>query len=185
MPGDAIDELAKRAQGGDRAAFRQIVVELEADLRMLLGALEVTEGLAEEIVQATFVTAWQKLDTYRGEGAFRAWLKAIARNHLFKTLREQKRFTEATGDVLEGALVQSGMDDFDRMDELQLQTRKLRSCMERLSGPIRALVDGRYVEGLSSARLASRLERTEIWVRVTLCRARQSLRRCMEAQAES
>src|SRR3954471_20400723 len=176
MPPAGIDELVKLAQTGDRAAFREIVLALENDLRFFVGAFEISDGLAEEVVQATFVTAFQKLALYRGEGAFSTWLRSIARNHLLKTLQEQKRFTELTGDTLEGLLVHSGLEDIDRMEELETQTRKLRSCMERLPGSLHALVQGRYMQGLSTVRLAEQFQRTEIWVRVTLCRIRKALR---------
>jgi RNA polymerase sigma-70 factor (ECF subfamily) len=180
MTPDEIDALVARAAQGDRAAFRELVLALEMDLRFYLGALEITPGLSEEVLQATFVSAYQKLAQYRGAGAFRAWLKAIARNHLLRALRDQQRFATVNGDTLEGALVTAGIEELERMDELESQTRRLRDCLERLPQAMRGLVEGRYVEGLSSKRLAERLERTEIWVRVTLCRVRQSLRRCME-----
>jgi DNA-directed RNA polymerase specialized sigma24 family protein len=67
------------------------------------------------VLQATFVSAYQKLAQYRGSGAFRAWLKAIARNHVLRALRDQQRFAASNGDVLEGALVTSGLDDVERL----------------------------------------------------------------------
>jgi RNA polymerase sigma factor (sigma-70 family) len=181
MTADEIDALVTRAAKGDRGAFRTLVLELETDLRFHLAALEVSEGLADEILQATFVSAYQNLSQYRGGGSFRGWLKAIARNHLLRTLRDQQRFHAVNDDTLEGALVGKGLEDLERLEELELQSRRLRACIERLPEALRKLVEGRYVEGLPSRRLAERFSRTEIWVRVTLCRVRQALRRCMEA----
>jgi RNA polymerase sigma-70 factor (ECF subfamily) len=183
MTPEAMDQLARAAQGGDRGAFRELVLALEGDLRLFLGAFEITDGLAEEVLQATFVSAYQNLGQYRGQGALRAWLKAIARNHLLRTLREQKRLCEMNDDALEGTLVDSGLEEIDRIEELEASTRKLRDCLQRLPAALRGLVEGRYVEDLASPELARRWGRTEIWVRVTLCRVRQSLRRCMEGQA--
>jgi RNA polymerase sigma-70 factor (ECF subfamily) len=183
MTPEEIDALVARATRGDRAAFRALVLGLEGDLRFHLAAMErVSEGLADEVLQATFVSAYEKLAQYRGAGAFRAWLKAIARNHLLRALRDQQRYAAVGGDTLEQALVAQGVEDLERMDELERQTRKLRACLERLPQALQALVAGRYVEGLSAKRLAERLTRTEIWVRVTLCRTRSALRRCLERQ---
>jgi RNA polymerase sigma-70 factor, ECF subfamily len=183
MTSEEIDALVARAARGDRTAFRTLVLELETDLRFHLAALEVSEGLADEVLQATFVSAYQKLGQYRGPGAFRGWLKAIARNHLTRTLRDQQRFSAASADTLEGALVGAGLEDLERMEELEQQSRRLRSCIEKLPAALRTLVEGRYVEGLSSRRLAERVSRTDIWVRVTLCRVRVALRRCIEEPA--
>jgi RNA polymerase sigma-70 factor, ECF subfamily len=183
MTSEEIDALVARAARGDRGSFRTLVLELETDLRFHLAALEVSEGLADEVLQATFVSAYQSLSQYRGAGSFRGWLKAIARNHLFRALRDQQRFCAVNADTLEGALVGRGLEDLERMEELEQQSRRLRSCIERLPEALRTLVEGRYVEGLSSRGLAERFSRTEIWVRVTLCRVRDSLRRCIEGKA--
>jgi RNA polymerase sigma-70 factor (ECF subfamily) len=180
MTPDEIDALVTRARGGDRAAFRALVLALEPDVRLCVGAFEVSDGLVEELVQATFVSAYQSLAQYKGGGAFRAWLKAIARNHLLRTLREQKRFADGGGDLLEGALVDTALEEIDRMDELERQTRRLRDCVAALPERLRALVERRYMEEASTVRLARELSRSEVWVRVTLCRVRQALRRCME-----
>jgi RNA polymerase sigma-70 factor (ECF subfamily) len=180
MTQEEIDSLVSKTLTGDRTAFRRLVLGLEDELRFLAGAFAVGEGLTEEIVQATFVTAYQKLASYRGGGAFRAWLRAIARNHILRALRDQRRFTDVPGAVLEEALVQAGLEDIDRMDELDHQTRKLRACLERLPAALRALVQARYTEELSTSALAEHFQRSEIWIRVTLCRVRKSLRRCID-----
>ncbi len=46
--------------------------------------------LAEDITQATFITAYEKLSIFRG-GSLRAWLFTIARNRSFDELRRMKR----------------------------------------------------------------------------------------------
>lgn len=185
MAADPTDELVGRARAGDRAAFRELVITLETDIRFYVGAFEVGGGTVEEVVQATFVAAYQNLAQYRGEGAFRGWLKAIARNHLLRLLRDQKRFAAVSGDTLEEALTTSALDDVAEMDELEHRTRRLRGCLEALPARMRALIDARYTKEEATAEIARRLERSEVWVRVTLCRVRQALRRCLEAEVRS
>jgi RNA polymerase sigma-70 factor (ECF subfamily) len=185
MTADEIDRMVGRAKGGDREAFRQVVIELEGDLRLFLSAFEVSEGLAEEVLQATFVTAYHKLDLYSPQGAFRAWLKAIARNHLLKELREQRRFLASGEDILGELAAESGLEDLERADELEFHTRRLRSCIERLPLPSRELVEARYLKQQAIGSLAGRFKRTEVWVRVNLCRIRKSLRQCMEGEARA
>jgi RNA polymerase sigma-70 factor (ECF subfamily) len=180
MSPESLDQLVAVARQGDRAAFRRIVLEVEHDLRFFLAAFEASQGLCDEILQATLVAAYGKLHQYTGRGVFRAWLKAIARNNLMRALREQRRFAEINDDRLSALVAESHLDDLERMEDLEGQTRRLRACMAKLPPPMRGLVEARYERGLSSARLAEELSRTEIWVRVTLCRIRAALRRCME-----
>ena len=48
------------------------------------------EALAEDITQSTFITAYEKLSTFRS-GSFKAWLFTIARNRSYDELRRKKR----------------------------------------------------------------------------------------------
>lgn len=71
-------ELVHRAQAGDMEAFGTLVDRnRRAVFRAALAAVRSAEE-ADEVAQDTFVTAFQKLDQFRGEAAFRTWLLAIA-----------------------------------------------------------------------------------------------------------
>lgn len=179
MDAEELDRLAERTQRGDRAAFRQVVLLLQGDLRLYLAAFEVSLGLVEEVVQATFVTAFLKIALYEPRRAFRAWLRTIARNHLLKELRDQKRLASVKGDVLAEALADAGLGDFDRADEIEAQSKRLRLCIEKLTPASQELIALRYDKRESTSSLAERFQRTETSVRVTLCRIRKVLRQCL------
>jgi len=70
--------LVRRAQGGDVAAFGELVERhRRAVFRAALAAVG-SGAEAEDVAQDTFVAAYQKLAGFRGEAAFRTWLLAIA-----------------------------------------------------------------------------------------------------------
>jgi DNA-directed RNA polymerase specialized sigma24 family protein len=70
--------LVAAAQQGSREAFERLLRENErAVYRMTLAALGRRQD-AEDAAQETFVLAWRKLATFRGESSFRTWLLAIA-----------------------------------------------------------------------------------------------------------
>lgn len=48
--------------------------------------------LAQDIVQETFVRAFGKLDTFRGESTLSTWVTAVATSTALSTLRKVKRF---------------------------------------------------------------------------------------------
>ena len=62
------------ARSGDEAAFAALVErhrrELQVHCYRMLGSLED----AEDAVQETFLRAWRKRETFRGDSSFRAWL---------------------------------------------------------------------------------------------------------------
>lgn len=184
MSTDDLDAIVRRAQDGDRDAFRDLVLALQRDLRIYLSAFGAGISLVEEVVQASFVTAYQKLHQYQPRGAFRAWLKTIARNLLLKELRSQLRAAADGGDALSALVVESGLGDLERIDEIDARSRRLHECLDRLAPQARALVEARYLHQQPLAEIAERHARTELWVRVTLCRIRKVLRTCLE-QRES
>ena len=74
------EELVQRAQAGDSAAFDEIVERHKgAVFRAALAALRNRED-AEDVTQETFITAYRKLDAFRGESQLRTWLSRIAWN---------------------------------------------------------------------------------------------------------
>jgi RNA polymerase sigma-70 factor (ECF subfamily) len=70
-------ELVRRAQAGDVDAFGQLVERnRRAVFRAALAAVgSATE--ADDVAQDAFVTAFQKLDGFRGDAMFRTWLLSI------------------------------------------------------------------------------------------------------------
>ena len=82
------EELVHRAQDGDPAAFDEIVERHKgAVFRAALAALRNRED-AEDVTQETFMTAYRKLDTFRGESQLRTWLSRIAWN---KSMDQRRR----------------------------------------------------------------------------------------------
>nr|MBP9948077.1 sigma-70 family RNA polymerase sigma factor [Vicinamibacteria bacterium] len=74
------DELVHRARDGDPTAFDEIVERHKgAVFRAAMAALRNRED-AEDVTQETFITAFRKLDTFRGESQLRTWLSRIAWN---------------------------------------------------------------------------------------------------------
>jgi RNA polymerase sigma-70 factor (ECF subfamily) len=74
-PGDL--PLVRRAQAGDFEAFGELVDRnRRAVFRAALAALG-SPAEADDVAQDAFVTAFRKLDSFRGEAAFRTWLLAI------------------------------------------------------------------------------------------------------------
>lgn len=83
-------EIIRAAQAGDLSAFNRLVRAHQDSLYGWALSLVKDPDLAEDITQATFITAYEKLSIFRG-GSLRAWLFTIARNRSFDELRRQKR----------------------------------------------------------------------------------------------
>ena len=71
-------DLVRQAQAGDSDAFGELVERnRRAVFRAALAAVG-NPAEADDVAQETFVTAYRKLASFRGESAFRTWLLSIA-----------------------------------------------------------------------------------------------------------
>ena len=185
--GADLDPLVLRARAGDRDAFRDLVLATQARLALSIASHLVTRDLLEEVLQETYVTAYEKLDQYRLEGAFLAWLKAIARNRLFLIWRERRRAALITSDALDEVIADDHLADLeeDAADQRAGEVRRLAACLERLPARARTLLERRYRDGHALATLAQNFKRTTAALSVTLFRLRQQVRACIESRQDA
>jgi RNA polymerase sigma-70 factor (ECF subfamily) len=81
-------ELIELARNGDRAAFGDLVERYQhVVFRAALAALRSRED-AEEVTQEAMVSAYLKLDSFRGEASFKTWLLTITWNRAMDRRRK-------------------------------------------------------------------------------------------------
>ena len=71
--------LVRRAQGGDRTAFEEILRDSARLVWASVYGLVRDPAWTEDLVQETFLRAWESLGELKEPGAFRGWLLTIAR----------------------------------------------------------------------------------------------------------
>jgi RNA polymerase sigma-70 factor (ECF subfamily) len=85
-------KLIEQAQNGDGQAFGQLIRLHQKRLFRFAYALVKSFDQAEDIVQETFVKAYQAIGTFRPGYAFYPWLSTIARNLTYNQIaREDKK----------------------------------------------------------------------------------------------
>jgi RNA polymerase sigma-70 factor, ECF subfamily len=184
MTPEELDALAIRAQAGDRDAFRDLVLATQRELAISVAAHSASRELVEEVLQETYVTAFEKLAQYRPQRTFRPWLRTIARNHLFAHWRERRRVAEIEHDSLEALIADDGLDGMERDDERhERESARLAECLDRLPDRARTMLEQRYCEEQPLAALAEKFKRSAATLSVTLFRLRQQLKRCVERSA--
>ncbi len=173
-----LDEtLITRSLDGDLDAFHLVVCALAPQVRRSLAVRGCRGLVLDELVQDSFVAAWEHRHQCRMAGNFRAWVLTIARNQLARHAR--KRLREHHLDGFERTLAERLVDAAES-DEPDARLAPLRRCLETLGPQARALLDAYYGDGGSVAQLAERFGRSLSWVKVTLHRTRAALRRCID-----
>src|SRR5574339_639139 len=83
-------ELIKSAQLGDLEAFNHLVPRYQNLLfRIALGLLN-DEDSAADAVQDAFISAFRKIDTFRGD-SLRSWLARVVINTCYDEIRRKRR----------------------------------------------------------------------------------------------
>jgi RNA polymerase sigma-70 factor (ECF subfamily) len=82
----------RRAQAGDVGAFERIYRAYVGRVFALCLRLSGDRTAAEQLTQDTFVAAWERLSSFRGDAAITSWLHRIAVNTYLMETRGTKRY---------------------------------------------------------------------------------------------
>lgn len=181
----AHDELLSRSRGGDYASFAALVEGLQGRVYGLARRITGRREDAEDVVQQTFLSVLEHLDTFRGDGPIAGWVLRIAANHGLKLLRKRRALPTVPLDAAaENEAVGLPHPDYvapwrDAPAELaqRAEVRQLLDeALSELDDKYRVVFVLRDVEGFSVRETAEALGLTESAVKVRLLRARLALR---------
>lgn len=172
VPATADEEsrLVAATRAGDSDAFAQLVRRHERRVFRLAGRFFRRPEDVEEVAQETFLTAWRKLGTYRGQAPFEHWLTRICLNCCYARLRSSRSTERPIFD-------EAALPAPDHDPNAGLEVEKLLSSLSPTDRFILLLLDG---EGWSVAEIADRLGWTRVNVKVRAHRARKKLRQLLE-----
>jgi RNA polymerase sigma-70 factor, ECF subfamily len=156
---------------GDEKAFETLVVRYEARVRNFAYGILRDRSLAEDVAQETFLTAYRKAKTFRGEGSFRGWLFRIAAHRAQDEIRRRVRRAEVD---LDGTREKGQESGFETGYALSKAFSKVRP-------EYRTVMLLREVEGLSYQEIAEALEWPLGTVETRIHRARLELRDLLRA----
>jgi RNA polymerase sigma-70 factor, ECF subfamily len=182
-----LDETLRRVLSGDRDAYSRVVAEYQ-DMLLAYAAFRVPDAaLVDEVVQQTFIRAYEQLRDFQRDKDFGIWLRSICR---FMILAELKRAARDrhNKESYQEQLRLNLLGDALRRGESQTDddvVRRLQSCLGKLQHSARSLVTLRYQDLMKVEEIASRLGQSASWVATTLFRVRESLRKCIGQEAHA
>lgn len=84
-------ELCTHAATGERRAFGELVRRHNSAVRSLVRRMGAQPSEADDVAQDAFLTAFERIAEFRGEGAFAGWVKRIAARLYLKRLHRERR----------------------------------------------------------------------------------------------
>lgn len=179
--------LIERALQGDLEAFNDLVLAYQDMVYHQAYRILGESDAAEDATQEAFISAFRKLDSFRG-GSFRAWLLRIVTNRCYDDLRYNKRRPVTTlqpedryGEEVESPrwLADPAEGPEDRLLRSQLN-QAIQHCLQDLPPIFRAVAVLVDVQGLDYIEAAEAIGKPVGTVKSRLSRARARLRDCLQ-----
>ncbi len=182
---DGFDEaaLVAQAQTGGEEAFTELVNRYEGNIYRLARHITQNPEDAEDVLQETFLKAYEHLRDFQGNSKFYTWLVRIAVNQALMKLRKRK--TDASVslddpyDTGEESLVRE-IAVWGPNPEQTYSQEEIRAILEKavdsLPPTFRAVFALRDIEELSTEETAAALNLSIPAVKSRLLRARLRLR---------
>jgi len=126
---------------------------------------------ARDMLQEGFIEAFNRLDSFRFESAFGAWLKRIVVNKCINAL--EKRRIVFVDEEVPDPLPQDDMPD---EEELRLSVERVKLAMNQLPQGARMIFSLYLIEGYDHTEIAEILKISESTSKTQFMRARQMVR---------
>ena len=176
----AMAELVIRIAKGDREAFATLFSHYAPRLKSFMMHRGADPEMAEELVQETMLSVWNKAGLYTpAKGSVTTWIYTIARNLRIDRLRRQS------------PQVFYDIDDYDEASDEPTseealirheQEAQIADALETLPKDQLDVISLAYVDDLSQAQIAERLEVPLGTVKSRMRLAYQKLRQTLEGQ---
>ena len=128
---------------------------------------------AEDIMQESFLAAFEKIDTYSGTVSFGAWLKKIVVNRSLDALNKRKAVFEDIDSY--GNIRDDSDDESISNEEVDVKVEKVKEAIDRLPDGYRVILSLYLLEGYDHDEIAEILSINSSTSRSQLSRAKQKL----------
>jgi RNA polymerase sigma factor (sigma-70 family) len=164
-----LDELTLAgAKRGDMHACEKIYRKFHQQAFNVAVRICKNRELAQDVTQEAFITAFKRMNQYRGDSPFWGWLRRVVVNHSISALRKLPRH-----EAIEFEEFMTYVDgDQSRLGPCM----DLEQALQQLSDQDRMVVWLHDVEGYKHREIAKLVGKTESYSKTRLNRARAKLR---------
>ena len=176
-------QLVNRARAGDAAAFNSLVERYERKIYRLAKNITQNDEDAEDVLQDTFLKAYEHLPDFQGNSKFYTWLVRIGVNEALMKLRKRKTDRTVpldepvdTGEETVVREIAVWDEDPEKKYSQEELGQILNEAVQSLKPAFRTVFVLRDIEELSTEETARTLNISVPAVKSRLLRARLQLR---------
>lgn len=172
-----IDELIDRCKAGDQKA--QLNVYNKYQRAMYNTAIRIVKDAAEaqDVMQESFISAFTKIDSYKGDATFGAWLKRIVVNNSLTAYKKRSKYTTVAFQDVEERL---DVPEDHGISHGELgnspKARYILKTMDSLKDNYRVILTLHLIEGYDYDEICEIMQLTSANCRTMVSRAKESLR---------
>ncbi len=135
---------------------------------------------AEDLIQEAFLTAFTKLNTFKGDVTFGAWLKRIVINKSITQLKKSNRYNEVKMEIIPNLEEEETTVNYN-----SLTIKEVMNSLLNLKENYRVILTLNLIEGYDYEEISQILNYTNENVRTTISRAKKKLKQVLLANTKN
>jgi len=181
-------ELIHRALLNDQKAYEELIKKYKGSVYNLVYRMIENRQEAEDIVQETFIKAFNALATFNEEFAFSTWLFKIATNNCIDTLRKRKLQTyslDTPVQTKDGEVSRDFADEHYSPEQSTISSESTTIILDTIAAlpeKYRTVINMRHKEERSYEEISAFLKIPIGTVKARIFRARELLKKKLKAR---
>ena len=168
-------EIIDSIRNGNHSDFALLIDKYKNRAFSLLNRMLKNEMDAEEVLQDSFLKAFNGINSFKNEAKFSTWLYKIVYNTALTRLSGKRRKIENEMSSIEDSLELESDYDFKETEKTDL-SNFVNNMVEQLPPKYATVINLFYMEGLSCEEISKVMNNTVTSVKVILHRSRNALK---------
>lgn len=173
------NEIISRVIGGEKDLYAVIMRRYNRRLYRIAMSIVNDDSEAEDVMQVSYIHAWENLNGFGARASFSTWLIRILINECLLRLKKRGRILNLTDETMENELSQHHNSEVPTPAGRLLNTElkaALEQSIRQLPEKYRVVFVMREIEGMNVADTQACLAISEVNVKVRLNRAKAMLK---------
>lgn len=163
-------QVVEACKAGNRKAYNELYNSYAKAMYNICYRMMNNTEEAKDLLQESFVDAFRRIESFRFESTFGAWLKKIVINKCINAL-EKRKFLWADEEISETHIITADEDTIDE-DELRLSVERVKKAMNSLPEGARIIFSLYLLEGYDHTEISEILHISESTSKTQFMRAR-------------
>ena len=171
-----IETLLVLCEKGNRLAQMEVYDRYQAAMHNVAVRIVKDSAEAEDVMQESFLTAFNKLNTFKGEATFGSWLKRIVINNSISHYKKAQRLVMLDEDRIADQVDESSFDGISEEDYTNTKAAQVMNCMDSINKNYKQILTLHLIEGYDYEEICEILHISYANCRTLISRAKESLR---------